>query len=317
MTTVPRLSIGLPVYNGENFLAEALDALLGQTFSDFELIISDNASTDGTEAICRRYAAMDTRIRYIRQPRNIGARPNHNFLVEHARGELFKWASHDDLYGRELLAACVTALDEHPEAVLSHADQAIINEKNQILTRCEYTLDSGSAYPPDRLRSMLLTEGGDDEYGVIRTSVLRATRPNDSYHNSSRPFIAELALRGPFYHVPELLYFRRDHPNRGDRNPTIRALCANLDPRRARHSTARLVTEYVWGFVGSISRAPLATSDRWRCYGHLAHWLARGCVRRVARRSLAPVMGLEDHSEPTETAAVVAAIVEGRERSAS
>lgn len=317
MSQTPRLSIGLPVYNGENFLAQALGALLGQTFTDFELIISDNASTDGTEAICRRYAAMDSRIRYLRQPDNIGARPNHNLLVEHARGELFKWAAHDDLYGRDLLAACVTALDEHPEAVLAHADQAIINERNQVLKRCEYTVDSGSGNPPDRFRSVLFAQGGDDEYGVIRTSALRAIRPTGSYHNASRPFIAELVLRGPFLHVPGLLYFRRDHPSRGDRNPTIRALCSNLDPCRARHSTARLLTEYVWGFVGAISRAPVSTFDRWRCYRHLVHWLARSGVRRVTSRSLAPIMGLENYAEPTEPAAVVAGIVEGGERTAS
>ena len=78
---MPRLSVGLPVYNGEGYLAESLEALLGQSYEDFELIISDNASTDGTADICRRYAKQDSRIRYIRQPRNIGCAPNHNYLV--------------------------------------------------------------------------------------------------------------------------------------------------------------------------------------------------------------------------------------------
>ena len=103
MTAVPRLTIGLPVYNGANYLAHSLDALLGQSFEDFELIISDNASTDDTPDICRRYEKQDSRVRYIRQPQNIGLAPNHNFTVELARGELFKWASHDDLYARDLL----------------------------------------------------------------------------------------------------------------------------------------------------------------------------------------------------------------------
>jgi len=112
MTDRPRLSIGLPVYNGEEYLAESFDALLGQTYEDFELVVSDNASTDGTEAICRKYAAQDSRIRYLRLPRNIGATPNHNHVFAESRGELFKWASHDDLYGRDLLRLCVEALDE-------------------------------------------------------------------------------------------------------------------------------------------------------------------------------------------------------------
>ena len=96
-TAVPRVTIGLPVYNGENYLAEAIDSILGQTFTDFELIISDNASTDRTEEICRRYAAEDDRIRYFRHDRNRGASPNYNFTVEKARGEYFKWAAHDDV----------------------------------------------------------------------------------------------------------------------------------------------------------------------------------------------------------------------------
>ena len=86
MNAVPRLSVGLPVYNGADYLAESLDALLGQTFEDFELIISDNASTDGTADICQQYAKQDSRIRYFRQPRNIGLAPNHNFTVDQAQG---------------------------------------------------------------------------------------------------------------------------------------------------------------------------------------------------------------------------------------
>ena len=112
MNAGPRLSIGLPVYNGENYLAESLDALLGQTYEDFELIISDNASTDGTADICHSYAKQDSRIRYIRQRQNIGCAPNHNYLVDEARGELFKWASDDDLYARDMIRLCVEALDE-------------------------------------------------------------------------------------------------------------------------------------------------------------------------------------------------------------
>jgi glycosyltransferase involved in cell wall biosynthesis len=100
MNEVPRLTVGLPVYNGEKYLAESLEALLGQSYEDFELIISDNASTDGTADICRRYGEQDSRIRYVRQSRNIGCAPNHNFVVKEARGELFKWASDDDLYAR-------------------------------------------------------------------------------------------------------------------------------------------------------------------------------------------------------------------------
>ncbi len=93
---IPRVSIGMPVYNGEKFIRDALDSLLAQTFSDFELIISDNASTDDTEAICRDYAAKDVRIRYVRQAENLGAAANFKFVLDEAVGEYFMWAAHDD-----------------------------------------------------------------------------------------------------------------------------------------------------------------------------------------------------------------------------
>lgn len=289
MSSTPRLTVGLPVYNGHRYLSEALDSLLGQSFTDFELIISDNASTDGTEEICRRYAAEDPRIRYIRQPRNIGLNPNHNVLVREARGEYFKWAAHDDLYGRDLLARCVEALAENPDVVLSHADMAIIDEQGAVLREFDYTLATDSVDVTERFRSLVVTDGGDNEYGVIRTDVLRSIRPKDSYHHSPRPFIAEIAFRGRFHQVPEMLFFRRDHPGRGDRNPTIRALCANLDPRRAGQSTARLIAEYVWRYFEAISRAPVPLAARWACCRILLPYLMRSGFRRAISRNIDPL----------------------------
>lgn len=278
MTTPPRLSVGLPVYDGERYLAEAIDALLGQSYRDFELIISDNASTDTTADICRRYADRDPRVRYFRQPRNIGQVPNHDFVFQRARGELFKWASHDDLYARDLLLRCVEALDEHPEVVLSHVPSAIIDGVGNITQPIPYSLATADERPSERFRSVLFVDGGDDIYGVIRTAVLRRIPPQGSYHHSDRTFVAEIALHGPFRTVPEWLYFRRDHPERALRvAPTKRAYCTRMDPRRGnrlRHPTVRLLAEYVWGFVAAVRRAPLGPADRRHCYRHLAVWLA-------------------------------------------
>ncbi len=270
----PRVSIGLPVYNGENFLAQALDALLTQTFTDFELIISDNASTDATEDICRTYASHDDRIRYVRQERNLGGTPNQNLVVQLARGELFKLAAHDDLYGPELLQRCVEMLDEHPEAVLCHADMAYIDADGAIIARYDYTMPTGSASASTRFRSLLFTEGGDDEYGVVRVDVLRRVRPLGSFYNPGRPLVAELSLHGPFLQVPELLYFRRDHPDRGDRSPTVQALCTRLDPQRAGQSVLRLYGEYVAAYFTAIHRAPVSARHRAACYLATLEWLA-------------------------------------------
>lgn len=313
MTSVPRVSIGLPVYNGEQYLAESLDALLGQSYEDFELIISNNASTDGTEEICRRYLTMDRRIRYVRQPSNIGAAPNHNFVFQQARGELFKWASHDDLYGRDLLLRCVEALDEHSHIVLSHAWQAIIDGAGNVTQSLDYPLATDSLRAPERFRSLLFAPCGDDFYGVIRADVLRRTPLHDSYHHADRTIVAEIGLHGPFFQVPELLYFRRDHPDRAERaKPTKHARCANMDPRRAdrlRHPTVRLLADYVWGFVDAVRRAPLSPADRRQCYRYLALWLASRALAGSSQR-------FEDQPSPilNQLTVTIDTVVAGRER---
>ena len=144
---VPRLTLGLPVYNGERFLGESLEALLAQTYTDFELIISDNGSTDRTGEIAREYEAKDPRVRYVRHPVNRGSTFNHNFVIEQARGELFKWVSHDDLYDPELLQRCMDAIDARPEIALAHAWTAFIDEKGEVTHKIDYPLTTDVGTP--------------------------------------------------------------------------------------------------------------------------------------------------------------------------
>ena len=276
MSVQPRLTIGLPVYNGEKYIAESLEALLGQSFTDFELIISDNASTDSTGEICRRYEDQDSRVRYFRQSRNIGLSPNHNFVAERARGELFKWASNDDLYARDLLERCIDALDKYPDIVLAHCWTAKVDESGTVTQALRYLPNTASPRAPERFRSLLFDNGGDDDYGVIRTAILRRTPLQGSYHHADRTIMAELALHGRFYQVPDWLYFRREHAGQAERAyPTARRRCVNMDPRRAdplRHPVARLYAEYVWGYVSAIQRTPLSAKERRECYRYLAQW---------------------------------------------
>ena len=278
MSAAPRLTIGLPVYNGEKYVTESLEALLGQSFTDFELIISDNASTDSTGDICRRYEKQDSRVHYFRQPRNIGLAPNHNFVVEQARSQLFKWTSNDDLYARDLLERCIDALDKYPDAVLAHSWTAKVDDSGAVTKAFEYPLNTASPRAPERFRSLLFVSGGDDDYGIVRTEVLRRTAMKESYHHADRTIIAELSLYGRFYQVPDWLYFRRDHADRAERAcPTMRSRCVNMDPRRTdplRHPAVRLYGEYVWAYVSAIRRAPLSVADRRECYRYLAQWLA-------------------------------------------
>jgi glycosyltransferase involved in cell wall biosynthesis len=289
MNAVPRLSIGLPVYNGEDLLPEAIEAILGQSYKDFELIISDNASTDGTAEICRRYGEQDSRVRYIRQPRNIGMVANHNFLIGVARGELFKWASHDDLYARDFLQRCVDALDEHPEAVLAHAWCVLLDMTDGTpIEFFKYPEATASPRAPERFRSMLFDGKGDWTYAVFRTSILRQTPLHGTYHGGDRTLITELALHGTLHQVPEWLFFRRDHPNR---QLSTREWCTIWDPCRAsrlRHPAARLYLEYLCGYVSAIRRTPLPRADKRECYRYLAQWLASRVVSARQQEELPP-----------------------------
>jgi glycosyltransferase involved in cell wall biosynthesis len=289
---VPRLSVGLPVYNGARFLGEAIEALRGQSFDDFELIISDNASTDATADICQRFARKDSRIRYIRQPRNIGMNPNHNYVIREARGELFKMASHDDLYARDLLKRCVEALDTNQEAVLAHSWEARIDPDGKIIKALTYSVAAGAPRAPDRFCSMLFDGWDDYTYGVMRKDVLLRTHLHGSHHLADRTINTELSLQGPFILVPEWLYFRREHPGRASDHPgravpyTVRTRAVGLDPRRAsrlRHPVVRLYAEYVWGYIRAIHSAPLSEAERQACYWHLSRWLGWRALPVVGR----------------------------------
>lgn len=118
-SSLPKVSIGVPVYNGGATLESMLDALLLQTFQDFEIIISDNASTDETGSICARYVAQDARVRYVRQTNNIGAGPNFKYVLEQARGRYFMWSASDDTRSPDFLEENVGFLEAHPDYVAS------------------------------------------------------------------------------------------------------------------------------------------------------------------------------------------------------
>ena len=148
----PTVSVGLPVYNGENFIANALDSLLAQTWSDFEIIISDNASSDATGAVCRQFAAQDPRIRYVRQHSNRGGAFNHAHVVEQARGRYFKWQAHDDLCHPEMLACCVAAHEASPVPLsLVYPRVELIDFRGAVIGNDPTRLNTMAAWPVPRL----------------------------------------------------------------------------------------------------------------------------------------------------------------------
>lgn len=211
----PRVSIGLPVHNGETFLQEAVESVLPQTFGDWELRISDNASTDATGDIARSYAAADPRISYSRLETNIGAAANFNRVVTQARGEYFKWLAADDALEPAFLQRCAAALDEDGEAVLAFPRIRVIDEFAGILRDGTFPYESpglDSDSPRRRFRQICAALPSIYPiFGLIRRKVLQTTRMIGPFVGADGCLLMELALRGKFRHVPEDLLRGRWH----------------------------------------------------------------------------------------------------------
>ena len=205
-----KVSIGIPVYNGENFLQKAIDSILAQTFKDFEIIICDNASTDNTRDICTSY--KDNRIKYHRNATNMGAAWNYNISFQLAKGEYFKWAAHDDVLDPEFLKNCVEALDNNPEAVLSHTDIEFIDEHNQPYDYAYTQPNTASSLTIKRFSNLLLKRHECYQvFGLIRANALRKTNLIGNYTGSDAILLAHLALLGKFIHIPKKLFLNRKH----------------------------------------------------------------------------------------------------------
>jgi glycosyltransferase involved in cell wall biosynthesis len=215
----PYLSIGLPVYNGERFLEEALASLLAQTFADFELIICDNASTDGTAEICRNYVARDRRLRYFRNVTNIGFARNFNRVFALRKGDYFKWASADDLCEAELLAHCLEVLETDSSAVLAYPKTRFIDATGKILEITDPGWDLQSLRTHERLRYVIpAAHWVNPFYGLIRGNALSKTQLMPNYPGGDYHLLAELSLQGKFVEIPQYLFHRRIHAEASSQN---------------------------------------------------------------------------------------------------
>ncbi|MFV0317410.1 MAG: glycosyltransferase family 2 protein [Microthrixaceae bacterium] len=234
MSTPVRLSIGLPVYNGENYLQRAIDSILSQDFDGLELIIGDNGSTDCTEEICRNTVSADARVRYDRSPQNRGATWNYNRLVAMARGEFFKWAAHDDVVAPGFLSVCVEELQRSPTAVLAYPRTVLIGPDDEVLDdRFVDGLDLRSTDPVERFSSYMVHSGElHAVFGVIKRPALQRTRLIANCSGGDQVLLAELLLQGGFREVPERMFLRRYHPETSFvANRTPQEVALWYDPR--------------------------------------------------------------------------------------
>ena len=207
------VSIGLPVYNGADFVRQALESIVNQTYRNLEIVIADNASTDGTEAICREFAVRDERIRYHRQPTNLGGSANHEFVLASTTGKYFRVAAHDDVMAPTLIEKCVWELESDPEVVVAITRVEIIDQNNNPGPEIDAHLKGMSNRNPVQ-RFGLITcrqNWATPVYGVMRREALEGKHILGRYTGADRTFLAEMALAGRWAQVDEVLFFRREH----------------------------------------------------------------------------------------------------------
>ena len=284
----PKVSIGLPVYNGEDFIEEAIDSILAQTFADFELIICDNASTDHTSEICRRYAERDARVYYHCNEKNLGAAANYNRVFRLAKGEYFRWAAHDDRLEPGYLAACVAVLDRDPSVVLCYPRTLIINEQSEPLSVHPDKLHLAAAEPHLRLNQYFeryapRRDECNAVFGLMRRDVLGRTPLIGAYASSDLILLGEIALLGKICEIAQPLFLRRDHLRTSVRaNRDLQDRAAWFDPA---NKAKRLLPRWRWfrEYLDAVGRAPLSPTQRLRCYSVVLRWFVPHNYRIMLR----------------------------------
>lgn len=304
-----RVTIGVPVYNGGRMLGDMLKSLQQQTFTSFQVVISDNASTDDTAAIAGAFVAEDPRFRYVRNETNIGAAPNYNRVFELAGPTpYFKWAAHDDLYAPGYLERCVEVLDADPGVVLAYTIVDVVDETGLD------GLKEQTSYKPGILETYIDAEGRPGwmmgplhvaehvdparrfgeflnrmiacfpVFGVVRTEALRRSTLHQSYYGSDRALLAQLVLMGRFRQVPERLYVNRYH-KAASRQLSQKEQKVWID---AKGGSSRPLLRQKWDILRAPFVAGLSAPDRARCISVALHHF----TKRQAGRLLKPVLGL-------------------------
>ena len=260
----PMVSVGMPVYNGARFLREALDGIVGQTFTDFELIISDNGSTDNTGEICREYANRDRRIRYHCNETNLGAARNFNRVVDLAKGRYFRWAPADDVFAPDSLRLCVAALEQNPALVLCYPKTTLIDDQSRPVEEFEDNLDLQITRTPERFRAALeRIRLVNVIYGLIRTDALRSTALIENYPGSDTVLVLELSLHGQFMEIPQRMFFRRMHEKASSSIKSVTGLQEFFDPKTKGQSFLRGWRHHQ-AYWKAVLRAPISFVDRVR-----------------------------------------------------
>lgn len=295
-----RLTVGLPVNNGDACVADAIESAIAQTFTDWQMIICDNASTDRTSDICREFAARDSRIRYVRNDENIGLTRNFNKAFELSNSEYFKWLAHDDICLPKFFERCIEALDANPIAAMAYPLGSAIDGNGKVLDRYVWTTPQRYEQPSaaerfqalttdfDRLNRVGTQHPGIYFFGVMRSSLLGRTRLQMSHMWSDISMLAELALEGPFIEVPEVLSLLRveiPHASAMMLQGNLQGWQEILDPRYAT-KFGTLASRYrrYWEYFVSVGRSDLELGAKARLMGCCTTLVVRRAYELAARR---------------------------------
>ena len=291
----PLVTVSLPVYNAELFVGHSIDTLLSQTFTDFRLVICDNASTDRSGEICREYAAKDSRIEYHRNPTNLGMAGNYNKSFSLCRSKYFRWAPADDFCAPELLADHVKVLEADPTVALAYSQAWFVEEDGSPKQLWTDDLHLLSDDPVARFKSVIeRIQKVHHHLGLMRADCVRRTGGIQKHVSSDMAFVAEMSLLGKLHRIDVPQYFRRMH---GDSSSW--ATQSEEHQRRRYHaSNVNRVPFSRLRFhayeMRVVARAPLSAAQRLELYAFLAkraasewRWLA-GEARQELRIALRP-----------------------------
>lgn len=209
---MPKVSVAIPAYNCAAYIAQSIESLLGQTYGDFELVISDNASTDATEDICRSYAAKDSRVRYVRRTENIGGPGNFRYVFSLCSGQYHKWSTADDYWHPSFLEEAMAVLERHDDVVLCYPRTRLIDAAGQTLSDYDDKLHLMDETPRVRFRRLYELIGLCNAHlGLLRRDAMLKTKLIAAHKASDVDFLGEMALLGKFYLLPDIRFYRRFH----------------------------------------------------------------------------------------------------------
>jgi glycosyltransferase involved in cell wall biosynthesis len=286
---VATLSVGIPVRNGAKYLGHALECLRKQEVTDVEILISDNASSDETPGIIEAAAALDPRIRWVRQATNLGPAQNFNYVFEHTTGEFFTWLACDDMFEPSFHARMIELLRARPEAAAAMSRLRLIDTDGN---RMEYSDERVDGDHPDPIERFIRFAGFSHfcqySYAVARRSAMEKTQLLPPFWSGDRLYCAELALAGPLLRDPETLFYVRQHPERltrriGRRERTTTD--AYLTPTGSRAVTLH----YAKQLRESLERSDLSPDAKARGRRALQAWALRNVHRLVRSAGRATV----------------------------